>query len=303
MAKPSRTQAERDDAKALGVLMRDFRKKSSHTQFSLAAALFRDPERASDVSKYENGHIPGIKPSTVKRFADYLGIPRTQVPLRYQWPEVGKGTFEGFDFGISISLVAEVVDARPPNNEIVKLSELRIELYEASSVEPDPADEDYEVDIRLGFDKIRLSLLNEGISLSGNYMLATKAMTPDEVLENEYVGSFDIRKDGTCPPNWVLHPKKEGDVLSGGIKAPDVCEVSIAGSSVLVVELTAKREALKVRIVDETAPRAPRSMIDAHRDKMCEAVLSRKFRGRFEEYLLHREEILCHRPEADFHEG
>ena len=297
------TQAERDDAKALGALMRSFRKKNSHTQASVAAALFLDPERASDVSKYENGHIPGVKPSTVKRFADYLGIPRAQVPLRYQWPETGQGRFEDFDFGISIDLVAEVVGAQPPNNEIVKLSELRIELHEASSVEPDPADEDFEVDIRLGFGQIRMSLLGEGISVSGNYMLATLPMTPDEVLENEYFGSFAIRKDGTCPPNWVLHPKKEGDVLSGGIKAPDVCEVCISGSSVIAVELTAKREALKVRIVDETASRAPKSMIDAHRDKMCEAVLSRKFQGRFEEYLLYREEILCQRPEVDCHEG
>ena len=298
----ARTRAEWKDAKALGRLIRDFRKKNSHTQASVAAELFRDPERASDISKYENGHILGIKPSTVKRFVEYLGIPRARVPLPYQWQEAGQGAFEGFDFGISVSLVAEAVGARPPNYEVLKLSELRIELREAASVEPDPADEDYEVDIRLGFDQFRLSLLSEGISLSSNYMLATMPMTPDEVRENEYVGSFVIRKEGSCPPNWTLHAKKEGDILTGGVKAPDVCEVFVVDQSVLVVELTARREALKVRIVDEAASRAPKSMIDAHRDKMCEAVLSRKFRGRFEEYLLYSEEIPCYRPGVDCNE-
>lgn len=297
----SPTKAERDDAKVLGELLREFRERQSLSQEAVATQLFGEASRKSDVSKYENGRGFRMKPITVKRFAEYLQIPRGAFPSRYQWAVSGQGTFESLDFGINIRLLGTIVASRSPDVEVVKLSDLRFELYEASSVEPDPDDDEYEVDIRIGFDQVRLTLLSEGITFSGNYMLATTPLEPEEEIKNEYSGSFLMRSAGTSPPNWIIQSKEEGGVLKGGVKATDVCEVCIPSSSPLMAELTAKREALKVRIVDTADSRAPKRLIDEHRDKMCEAVLSRKFQGTFEEYLLHRKEVTCNRPGVSRH--
>ena len=78
---------EECDASEFGQLVRERREARGWSQDSLAAEALSNSERKGYVSLIENGKVPNVTQSTVKKFAQALDIDPKDIPAALRWPE------------------------------------------------------------------------------------------------------------------------------------------------------------------------------------------------------------------------
>ena len=190
--------------------------------------------------------------------------------------------------GFDIRLDCSCIDAR--NNENPNrftLEDLRFEIHEANAVAEDPENADFEIELKVGFDRIRLTVLGDNLKTEGNFIACETPDSPEAKGISDAVGWFRMRFVSSDPLAWIFEPQQEGRLLSHSVTVEGkVAEVSTSGSRPTAI-ISALREALKVRVVDPVERRAPKALIDAHRDKMCAAVAQRSLGRGAPEYVLH----------------
>jgi len=167
------------------------------------------------------------------------------------------------------------------------LEDLRFEIHEADAVADDPENPDFELELKIGFDRLRLTVMGDDLKTEGNFIACETSDTPEAEGISDADGWFKMRLVSTDPLSWVFEPKQEGRLLSDVVKVKGkVAEVSTSGAAPVAI-ISALREAMKVRITDPIERRAPKTLIDEHRDRMCAAVAQRSLGQRAPEYVLH----------------
>ena len=197
--------------------------------------------------------------------------------------------FDGLGFDIQLALDIQTLNMEDSAHDAHDLKNFRFEIYEAKATAEDPETDDFELDLRIGFDRTRLTIRADRLRPVGNYLAAETPATPGDEAEADYSGWFLMRLATREPLSWVFDPLIEGQILDGRVDAEVLGRVETVRGAALVAEITARRDALKVRIVDEDGGRrASKSLSDQHRDKMCAAVARKSFAGAAEEFLIHR---------------
>lgn len=190
--------------------------------------------------------------------------------------------------GFDIRLDCGCGDAR--NNEDPNrftLEDLRFEVHEANAVADDPENTDFEIELKIGFDRLRLTVMGEDLKIEGNFVACETLDAPGAEAISDASGWFKMRLVSTEPLAWIFEPSREGQLLSRTVKVEGkVAEVSTSGSRPIAI-ISALREALKVRVIDPVERRAPKALIDEHREKMCAAVAQRSLGRGAPEYVLH----------------
>lgn len=197
--------------------------------------------------------------------------------------------FHQLGFDIQLSINVETRNVEDSLHDVHDLKNFTLELHEANATAEDPEVRDFELDLRVGFDRTRLTLRAKDLRPLGNHLAAETPGMPNERLEPDYSGWFRMRLKSRNPPSWVFDPINEGTVLAGRVDAEFLGRIETARGASLVAEITARRDALKVRIIDEDGGRcASKSLSEKHRDKMCAAVVRKSFAGAADEFLVHR---------------
>lgn len=177
-----------------------------------------------------------------------------------------------------------------PNNQAPNrftLEHLRFEIHEADAVADDPEDETLELELKVGFDRLRLTIIGDGLQHLGDFVACKTPDSPEDDGPSDDSGWFRMRSVSTEPLAWVFEPKEDGQLLSNVVKVEGkLAEVSTSGDAPFAI-ISALREALKVRVVDPVERRAPKALIDEHRDKMCAAVAERSLGAGAPEFVLH----------------
>lgn len=199
-----------------------------------------------------------------------------------------------YELGFDAQLGLDVVTRNSEDDEVDvhDLRNFRFEIYEANAKADDPGNVDLELDLRIGFDRIRLSLRAENLRPVGNYLAAETPRDPDGGGEPDYTGWFLMRLASRDPISWVFDPKTEGSVLHGRVDADELGRVESSRGAAIVAELTARRDALRVRVIAEDGgKKASKSLTEEHRDKMCAALARKSFAATADEFLLFRKRI------------
>ncbi len=192
----------------------------------------------------------------------------------------------GFDISLNINSIPN--NSQPQQPDSHELKNFSFEIHEANATATDPDDTEFELDLRIGFDRTRITIRSEQLQVTSNKVCAE---TPSDRTEHEtrdYTGWFAMRATSRKPLSWVFTPEKEGDVLDGRITADELARVETARGSAMVAEVTARRDALKVRVVTEGANKANKSLANLHREKMCAAVARKAISGSTDEYVIFR---------------
>ncbi len=192
----------------------------------------------------------------------------------------------GFDICLQIDVETQNREEGEPDEH--ELKNFRFEIYEANAIAEDPDDPDFELDLRIGFDRTRLTIRADSQRIIGNRTCAETPPDPGTATKPDYKGWFKMRLVGRNPLSWAFLPLDEGDVLTKRVDAEHLARIETARGTAVVAEITARREALKVRIVDAEGRKASKSLSEKHRDKMCAAVARRSMAGSADEYVLHR---------------
>ena len=141
--------------------------------------------------------------------------------------------------------------------------------------------------LKVGFDRLNLTIVGDSLALQGDFVACRTPDSPEDAGPRDDKGWFQMRSISIDPLAWVFEPKEEGQFLRSVVTVEGkLAEVSTTGGAPFAV-ISALREALKVRVVDPVQRRAPKALIDAHRDKMCAAVAQRSLGRGAPEYVLH----------------
>ncbi|TBF24860.1 MULTISPECIES: hypothetical protein [Rhizobium] len=224
-------------------------------------------------------------PTTIPRLLVSFLFRETHIDVTRQQALAG---FHQLGFDIQLRIDVETRNSENSSIDVHDLRNLFYEIHEFNATAEDPTNPDFELDLRIGFDRTRLTLHAEGLRSIGNRLVGEITRVPGEGADAGYTGWFKMLLTGEKPLNWSFSPKNEGDVLDGRVDAEILASVETRRGAALVAEITAKRDALKVRIVDENGRRASKSLSDQHRDKMCAAVARKSIAGAADEYLIHR---------------
>lgn len=266
-------------------------KHSSFEELIRLAAIERGL-RASDlltglgretVKKWKsNKSEPGLrKPRSVELVRILLGYTAIDVSLDRSF-----SFFHSLDFNIGLNL-----DSIPSNDDldgfvINELVDFWFQIEEANCVAISVDGGDIELDLRLGFDRLRLLIEGEDLEVDGNWLCAMPPLDPSETDKKDYKGWFKMQLAHRDPLSWILSAAHEGKVVSGQIAAEKLGRVKHNSKSGVSVSLTSARDALKVRIIqaDGSADSAPKTMADEHRNKMIAAVARKAISDNLHEY-------------------
>ncbi len=198
----------------------------------------------------------------------------------------------GFDISVNIDPVPNNSQSDQPDCH--ELKNFSFEIHEANATATDPDDSEFELDLRIGFDRTRMTIRSEQLDVTSNKICAETSSDPTEQEKPDYKGWFKMRAASRVPLSWVFNPRIEGAVITGRIEAAELARVETPRGAAMVAEITARRDALKVRVVTEEGNKASKSLADEHRDKMCAAVARKAISGSTDEYVIHR---------STFHKG
>ena len=206
-------------------------------------------------------------------------------------------TFFALGFDIELKLDVETRNAEDHNRDLHDLKNLDFRISEAKATAEDPNDEEFELDLRIGFDRTRMTVRADGLRVMGNRVAGEIPLEPIDETTKDYIGWFEMKPASSKPLSWFFDPKEEGKVLNGRIFAEFLAKIETDRGSSLIAEITARRDSLKVRIVDEAGcQKASKSLADHHRDKMCEAIARRSFAEGVDEFVLHRRPLIFENP-------
>ena len=196
----------------------------------------------------------------------------------------------GFDTRLAIDVISH--NREPDQPDLHDLRNLIFEIHEANAVAEDPEDGAFELDLRIGFDRVRLTIRADDLKPVSNRFCAQTPLRPGEGAEPDYDGWFAMRFLDTDPLSWAFEPVAEGDVLKNRIEAPgSLAQIETRRGAAVVAELTARREALKVRVVGDPRHKAQKTLAEEYRDRMCAVVARRAIAGSASEYVVHRQPL------------
>ena len=201
-------------------------------------------------------------------------------------------TFLSLGFEIQLTLDVERHNEEINGSVTVDLKNLGFEIHEACTVATDPRNEEFELNVRIGFENLRLSVSSEAQVVTSNSVVGETPNTPDQASEPDYYGWFEMRLSSRDPLSWLFFSKVEGETLTKKIQSDGMlAQIRHKTGSPIGAELTARREALKVRVISENEVRAPKKMVEQHRDKMCAAVARKSISGSGTEYVIYRKSL------------
>jgi len=197
--------------------------------------------------------------------------------------------FRELDFDIRLQIPVTPANNEPGEPDRYSLDGMIFEIDEAHA---EIDDEEMLIDARIGFDKMRLVIRADDLIPESNYFAGETPKEPGEGCEPDYTGWYRFKFIGVDPLNWVLTPLKEGVLLKGRIDVEArLAQISARIGSALAAELTVRREALKVRFVDEATDASHRSVTETHRQRMSEVAARRSIGRGATEFLIHREPL------------
>lgn len=243
------------------------------------------------LSGWSQSTFKNIKNETRAPFKD---IPRPLVILIYLAVGIDVSENQDIDhfyqlgFDISLNIVPVPINSAPEQHDVHELRDFSFEIHEANATATDPADKDFELDLRIGFDRTRLTIRSEELKVTSNKVCAETQRDPEASEPKDYNGWFDMRLANRLPLSWVFKPKIEGDVLSNRVDALELARVETKQGAAMVAEITPRRDALKVRVICADGRKANKSLADQHRDKMCAAVARKSISGSTDEYVIYR---------------
>lgn len=193
----------------------------------------------------------------------------------------------GFDIQLRIDLETKNLESN--DTDAHNLKNLSFEIHEAKAVIEDPGADDTELDLRIGFDRARLTIRAKGLRPVGNKLTGETPAVPGEPTSTDYTGWFNMRLASRTPLSWYFDPVEEGKVLEGRVDADTLGQIETSRNASVTAEISVKRDALKVRIVSVNEGRkASKSLAEQHRDKMCAAVARKSFANQVDEFLIFR---------------
>lgn len=192
--------------------------------------------------------------------------------------------FYELEFDLRLEVEPVIHNYAPQGKVQLELRDLVHTIHEAKAVATDPNNSDFELNLRVGFERARLALRAGGLRPTANRLIGDLPNTTEN--DPEYSGEFTLKVASVSPLSWFIDPKIEGAVLDGWLKAGQLAEIEINSGSELVAELSARRDSLKVRVVASESRRTPASVIETHRDKMCAALARRSFQDSADEFVL-----------------
>lgn len=83
-----------NDVEMFGRTLKKQRLSLQLSQESVATLAFGNGDRKSYISNIENGHLPSLRPETVRRIAEAVDLSIEQVPVALRWPLLGE-TYAG----------------------------------------------------------------------------------------------------------------------------------------------------------------------------------------------------------------
>jgi len=199
--------------------------------------------------------------------------------------------FSQIDFGINLRIDVLPENPEPEEPDAFHLKSFVFEIQEAHAVGSDPSDRDVELDLRIGFDKLRLSINAPGLKVASNRICAETPKSPEEIREPDYSGWFTMKLVSREYLSWVFTPKEEGGVLANRVDADELVRIQTDRDAQIVAELTAARESLKVRVVRDSEKITRKSVAEEHRNKMCAALAKRSINNGANEYVVARKAI------------
>lgn len=196
--------------------------------------------------------------------------------------------------GFDIRLKMDVESGNPEQGQPDKhnLRNFSFEIHEANATAEDPTEPAFELDLRIGFDRIRMTVRAEELKVTSNEVCAETPREPSSGIPQDYTGWFHMRLADRRPLSWVFLPGTDGQVLKKRVDAPKLASIETKLGTPIAVELTVRREALKVRVVSENWIKPNKSMAESHREKMCAAIAKRSIAGSADEYVIFRRQIL-----------
>lgn len=201
--------------------------------------------------------------------------------------------FHQLGFDIQLNIDVETKNLESNDKDSHSLKNLYFEIHEAKAVIEDPGIEDTELDLRIGFDRARLTIRGENLRSIGNKLTGETPVIPGETCHSDYSGWFFMRLASRAPLSWYFDPQEEGHVLNGRVDAESLAQIETSRNASVSAEISVKRDALKVRVVDVNDGRkASKSLAEQHRNKMCAAVARKSFANQVDEFLIFRLPLL-----------
>lgn len=145
------------------------------------------------------------------------------------------------------------------------------------------------LELRIGFDRLRLSISGPALKVHGNFICGLEGID-HETSPSDYQGSLRMKAARTHVA-WSIRPRLAGALADGWLAAEELCSVSVSGEGSLRAELSVAREALKVRVVRvvderEVLETASPDIVDIHREAMIQSLI-RSDLGNFGERILY----------------
>jgi len=204
-------------------------------------------------------------------------------------PEQNLAAFHDLEFDIRLDIPVTTANSEPEEPDRYSLDAMTFEIAEAHA---ELDDGEALTDVRIGFDKVRLTVRADDLKPTGNYFACETPQEPGEGFEPDYTGWFRVKFMGIDPLNWLMTPQTEGKVLNGRVDVKrKMAEISARTGAALVAELTVRLEAMKVRIVTEGSDASERDVTEIHRKRMSEVAARRSIGRSASEFLIHREPL------------
>lgn len=200
--------------------------------------------------------------------------------------------FEGvsnLDFEPSLRVTATVIDEE---KGILRFENFRFSIQEASDKAVSRNGDDVELDVRVGFDRVRMVLEPKSLELEHNWVCGMDEQPSDEEAR-DYTGDFKMRYVDDYPINWVFLPYEEGKIVKGAVNADLICHAKSESFEEVSSTITAARNSVRVRVVgdNEDGKFSSRSMSEMYRDRVCAELVKRVVMERIAEFQIIKKNI------------
>ena len=192
-----------------------------------------------------------------------------------------------FEFNLSLDAIAQNIEADDLDVYDLKNFNFQTQLAHAVVVLKDDNGRDFEKDILVGFDQARVTISAEGLKVTSNLVCAEGANS-----SSDYKGSFKMRLVNRDPLNWMFTGMETGKLLEDGVRADGLCKIETNKNADLTAEITVKRNAMKLRLIDHADPAEEHSQAEQHRNKFYSNLMRRAIVGTVDEYLVYSKPIV-----------
>ena len=135
-------------------------------------------------------------PSTLPWLLVYFVFKETAIDLT---PSQCLATFFSLGFDIELAIDVETRNPEEVDRDFHDLKNLNFKISEAKTTAIDSDDPEFELDLRIGFDRTRLTLRADCLRSIGNRVAAELPLEPSDHAEPDYKGWFDMKFGSSVP--------------------------------------------------------------------------------------------------------